>query len=98
MQSDIDINCRHILQFLLILLADNEGPDQPAQMRSLIRACVVLKLQTGPFRALRIKCFKVKVMSLGWVVIHFRYHFKHQPFRLLASEDSYYYEQILDKI
>ena len=32
---------RHILQYQLILLANNEGPDQPAQMRRLIWACVV---------------------------------------------------------
>ena len=45
---------RHIIQYLLILVADNEGPDQPAQMRRLIRACVVRKLHKGRFRALRI--------------------------------------------
>ena len=40
---------RHILQYHLILYADNEGPDQPAHKRRLIRACVVRKLQKGPF-------------------------------------------------
>ena len=30
---------RHILQYPMILYADNEGPDQPAFMRWLIRAC-----------------------------------------------------------
>ena len=47
--------CRHILQYPLILSADNAGPDQPARMRRMIRACVVRKLYKGPFRALRIK-------------------------------------------
>ena len=45
-----------ILQFLLILLADNAGPDQPALMRRLIWACVVRKLHKDPFRSLRIIC------------------------------------------
>ena len=44
---------RHILQYLLILSASNEGPDQPARMRRLIRACVARKLHKGPFRSLR---------------------------------------------
>ena len=47
--------CRHILQYPWILSADNAGPDQPARMRRMIRACVVRKLYKGPFRALRIK-------------------------------------------
>ena len=42
----------HILQYPLILKADNEGLDQPAHMRRLIRACVVRKLHMGPFRVL----------------------------------------------
>ena len=46
--------CRHILQYLLILLADNAGPDQPAHSRRLIRTCVVRKLHKGLFHALRI--------------------------------------------
>ena len=33
----------HILQYPFILSAGNGGPDQPAQMRRLIRACVVRK-------------------------------------------------------
>ena len=31
---------RHILQYLLILLADNEGPDQPALMPALSVNCI----------------------------------------------------------
>ena len=46
--------CEHILQYPLILLVGNEGPDQPARMRRLIRTCVAHKLQKGPFCALRI--------------------------------------------
>ena len=42
----------HILQYLLILLADKEGPDQPAQMCRLIRACIVCKLHKGLFSVL----------------------------------------------
>ena len=42
---------RHILQYSLIPLADNEGPDQPALKRRLIRACVFRKLPKGPFCA-----------------------------------------------
>ena len=46
---------RHILQYPLILYADNEGPDQPVimLMRRLIWACVVRNLHKGPFHALR---------------------------------------------
>ena len=47
---------QHILQYPLILSADNEGPDQPALMRRLIRAGIVCKLHKGPFIALRICC------------------------------------------
>ena len=43
--------CLHIIQYPLILLADNEGPDQPALMRRLIRALFVQKLHMGPFGA-----------------------------------------------
>ena len=46
--------CRHILQYPLILKGDNEGPDQPAQTRRLIWACVVRTLHKGPFRMLHI--------------------------------------------
>ena len=35
---------RHILQYLLILVAGNGGPYQPAQMCRLIRAYVVRKM------------------------------------------------------
>ena len=49
--------CRHILQYPLILSADNEGPDQPALMRRLIRACVVRKLHKVSFPALCIILF-----------------------------------------
>ena len=52
---------RHILQYPFILLADNEGPDQPALMRRLIWACVVLKLRKGPFHALRIIRYKLQI-------------------------------------
>ena len=45
---------RHVLQYLLILLVDNESPDQPARMHSLTMAYVVRKLHKGLFRALRI--------------------------------------------
>ena len=45
---------RHIPQYPLILYAGNESPDQPAQMRRLIRACVVRELHKGCFHAL---CF-----------------------------------------
>ena len=45
---------RHVLQYLLILKADNKGPNQPAHSRRLIWACVVRKLHNGPFLALRI--------------------------------------------
>ena len=45
---------RHILQYPLILEADNVGPDQPVRMRRFIMACVVRKLHKCPFRALRI--------------------------------------------
>ena len=48
--------CWHILQCPLILQADNVGPDQPAQMRRLIWACVFRKLHKGPFHALSIIC------------------------------------------
>ena len=47
---------RLLLQYLLILQADTEDPDQPAQMRRLIRDCVVRKFHRAPFRALRINC------------------------------------------
>ena len=40
---------QHILQYPLVLWADNEGPDQPAWMCRLIRACIVQKLHKGPF-------------------------------------------------
>ena len=33
----------HILKYLLLLLADNKGPDQPAWKHMLIRTCVVCK-------------------------------------------------------
>ena len=48
---------RRILQWPLILKAGYEGPDQPAQMRRLIRACVVRKVHKDPFSALCINCF-----------------------------------------
>ena len=35
---------RHILQYPLILLADNGDPDQPARKRRLLRVCDVRKL------------------------------------------------------
>ena len=44
---------QHILQ-CPVLFADNKDPDQPALMHRLIRACAVLKLHMGTFRALRI--------------------------------------------
>ena len=50
---------RHILQYTLIMVADNKGPDQPARMSKLTRACVVRKVHKGPFRALRINCFQI---------------------------------------
>ena len=49
---------RHMLQYPLILQADNEGPDQPALMRRLIRTFVVRKLHKGPFCASCIICPK----------------------------------------
>ena len=49
MQTDLDILCWRILQYPLILKKDNEGPDQPAQMRRLIRACIAHKLHKDPF-------------------------------------------------
>ena len=42
---------RHILQYPMILLADNEGLDLPARMHRLIRTCVVRKLYKNPFLA-----------------------------------------------
>ena len=51
MQSDLDILCLltyYILQYTLILYVDNEGPDQPAQMRRLIWAFIVCKLHKNP--------------------------------------------------
>ena len=42
----------HILQYPLLLRADNEGPDQPVLMRRLIWAFVDRKLHKGPFLAL----------------------------------------------
>ena len=50
---------RHILQYTLIMVAGNKGPDQPARMSKLTMACVVRKVHKGPFRALRINCFKI---------------------------------------
>ena len=38
---------QHILQYPLILKAGNESPDQPTQMRRLIRACVARILYKG---------------------------------------------------
>ena len=46
---------RQILQYQLILQADNEGIDQSARMRRLIRAWVVRKLHKDAFRVVRIK-------------------------------------------
>ena len=48
---------QHILQYPLILQADNKGPDQPAHMRRLIRAFVVRKLYYDSFRALHINYY-----------------------------------------
>ena len=45
---------RHISQYPLVLYEGNEGLDQPARMRSLIKTCVVRILRKGPLRALRI--------------------------------------------
>ena len=52
MQSDLDI----LLQYPLILKAGHEGPDQPAHLCRLIRACMVRKVHKGPFRAFCIIC------------------------------------------
>ena len=52
---------RHILQYPLILYAHNKGPDQPAQMRRLIGACVVCRLHKGPLCAVLIMCKAVAV-------------------------------------
>ena len=41
---------RHVLQYPLILLASNEGTDQPARCR---------KVHKGPFRALRIISYRI---------------------------------------
>ena len=51
---------QHILPNPLILKLDHKGPDQPVLMRKLIRACIVLKLRKGHFRALRITWFKMQ--------------------------------------
>ena len=42
----------YILQYPLILSADNDGPDQPALMRRLIWACIVRKVHKGHFLVL----------------------------------------------
>ena len=55
---------RYILQIPLILVAGNEDPDQPARMRRLTSACVVRKVHKGPFRALRINCFKKRIYTI----------------------------------
>ena len=46
----------HILQYPLILLVDNDGPDQPVLMCRLIRVCIVRKSYKGPFCVLHIIC------------------------------------------
>ena len=43
---------------------DNKGPDQPAHKRRLIRACVVHKLNKGPFHVLSIVCNVNRVNNL----------------------------------
>ena len=52
---------QHILQYSLILKADNEGPDQPVLLRMLIRVCVDCKLHEDPFRAMCIIC----ILNIG---------------------------------
>ena len=55
MQSDLDIFCSATYTSAAIdSEAGNEGPDQPALMRWLIKACVVRKLHKDAFRALSI--------------------------------------------
>ena len=43
---------------------DNEGPDQPAQMCRLIRACVVRKLHKSPFHPLCILPFYGEISKM----------------------------------
>ena len=69
-----------MLQYPMILLVDNEGPDQPALMRRLSWICIVRKLHKNRFRVLRIiflynenhvHCVYIigKIEDLTWVVI-----------------------------
>ena len=46
--------CQHILQYPLILKADNKGQDQPALKHKADQACFVYKLHKGSFHVLYI--------------------------------------------
>ena len=65
LQSDLNILCLSTYTTVSIdSEADNKGQDQPAQMRRLIRACVVCSLHKGPFHVLHIKWSK---FALFWM-------------------------------
>ena len=82
---------QHILLCPLNLLADNKGPDQPALMGRLIRACTVCKLHKGPFCELHMLLllitgypdfffvfyFSTKTHAVS---IHLSYHTKEMPY------------------
>ena len=57
LQSDLSILCLSTYTVVSIdSVSGQRSPEQPAQMRRLIRTCVVRKLNKGHFRALRIIC------------------------------------------